>query len=76
MKNSLEEWCRYGILTEEVCNICHQQPSIPVIRNVTTIVYTSNQVFQSIPRSIFILVQVDTEEILRDLQGNCVLPNI
>ena len=70
MYNSLEELCRYGVITEVVVDVGEEETSVPVVSHMTTIVNSGNQVFQGIPWCVFVLVQVNTQKILWYLMTN------
>lgn len=64
---SLEELHSDDILTEEVVDVSHEQPPVPVIRHVTSVVDASNEVLKGIPWSLIISHQVNAQQILRYL---------
>ena len=63
----LEEWLCDSVITKVILDVGHEEPSVPVICDVASVVDTSDEVLQSIPWGLLILVQVDTQQILRNL---------
>lgn len=56
------------VLREILLDVCHQQATIPVVGHVTTIANTCYEIFQRFPRCDWIFVQINLQQILRDLE--------
>ena len=53
---------------EVVTDVGQQETSVHVVSDVTAVVDAGDQVAQSLPRSVVVLVQVDTQQVLRYLR--------
>lgn len=66
--NKLVERGCDGVIVENAGDVTEQQSSIEVISDVSTIVHSSNQILQSLPWCVIVLIQVDGEQVFRHLQ--------
>lgn len=65
---SLEEGLRDGILAEEVIDVGNQDAAVPVVGHVTSVVDPGDEVLESIPGNLLVLVQVEAQQALAHLE--------
>ena len=54
-------------LVHVVLDVGHQESAIPVVGHVAPVADARDQVLERLPRRLRILVQIDSEQVLRDL---------
>ncbi len=66
---SLEEGRSDGVVAEVVVYVGEQETAVPLVRHVAAVVDPGDQVLERVPRRVLVLVQVDAQQVLRDLRG-------